>query len=168
MGSRTLAYALITTITATLNVLHYAIDGDGSRRGSRDNDMRVLPGGDDIAFRHRKNSSAKLLCYRLGAATALADITLHAAPETQVVGGFNVHGGIEKFAKLWPVQSEEPFEDHEFGRIEHLTVTLPDMLRKVVTRSGDALAVSKPLSMTDQELILERVGIVEVRRCALG
>jgi hypothetical protein len=137
------------------HVFQHALDILGNWRGTEDYHVGIRLSGPDEAFRHGCYGGAELLNDRLGSAAAFAHIALLTPLETDIIRHLNVNACTEKAAQLRPMQSEQPFKDHEWRRLKWLCCGSSSMNGEVVSRDFDRITLTEFRRLRDQQIVLE-------------
>src|SRR5690606_16740450 len=100
-------------------------------------------------------------------AAAVLEVAADAAEDADVGGGVDEELQIDLRAQALVDEDEDAFDDDDRPGLDRDRLLAAAVGLEVVDRHRDGLAGLEPLDVLDQELGLERVGVVEVQLAAL-
>jgi hypothetical protein len=126
-------------------------------------------GGDDVEIGHGLCRGFELRADRGFGASALAHIAIDSAVEADLVGSIDVDAEVVEGAERRIVKRENTFDDEDFGWHDQFGVVGDAGVgAEVVYRAGDWLVAGECADMFDEQVVLKRVGVIEVLQGAVG
>ncbi len=108
-----------------------------------------------------------LLDHRLHRPPAFGHVALEPADDTRVVVGIDEHLDVHERAQRRIREDENAFDDEGAARLDAVGHRHPGVAREVVNRRFHFAAVLERLHVPDEQVGLERIGVVVVERGAL-
>lgn len=127
-----------------------------------DDDVCMGTGWIDVLFCHRQYRGRVLFKNAFAGTAALLDIAFYATLEAYLFSQIDIDFGPRKLPDLFPVESEQSFDDDEWSRFDALGLRLPGMSREVIYRLVDRFTIRELLDMLDEQRGIERVGRIEI------